>query len=47
MPSDRTVISDEQARQGVTGHGVRYVLSFGMFGAMLALVATFALLRWG
>jgi hypothetical protein len=29
------VIETTDARQGVTGHGVRYVLLFGTVGAML------------
>jgi hypothetical protein len=30
------VIETVEARQGVTGHGVRYVLLFGIVGAVLA-----------
>ena len=26
-----------EARQAVTGHNVRYVLAFGLFGAVIAL----------
>jgi len=29
------VVQTDQARQGVTGHHVRYVLGFGLFGAIL------------
>lgn len=32
------VTSTNRARQGVTGHGVRYVLIFGMAGAIIAFV---------
>ena len=31
------VISGVRARQGVTGHNVRYVLAFGLVGAIIAL----------
>jgi len=33
----RIVISDNDARGGVTGHNVRYVLAFGMTGVIAAL----------
>jgi hypothetical protein len=33
-----TVKSTDAARAGVTGHGVRYVLGFGLAGAVLAFV---------
>lgn len=36
QPVDR---STNQARSGVTGHNVRYVLGFGLGGAIAALVA--------
>lgn len=29
------ILNTVQARQGVTGHGVRYVLLYGTIGAML------------
>jgi hypothetical protein len=32
------VKSTDDARAGVTGHGVRYVLGFGLAGAVLAFV---------
>jgi hypothetical protein len=32
------VKSTDQARAGVTGHGVRYVLGFGLAGAVVAFV---------
>jgi hypothetical protein len=34
----RTVLLTDQARQGVTGHNVRYVLGFGLTGAVIAFV---------
>jgi hypothetical protein len=33
-------IGTEEARGGVTGHGVRYVLGLGLAVAVLALAAT-------
>jgi len=33
-----TVLPKEEARQGVTGHNVRYVLSFGLAAIALAFV---------
>jgi hypothetical protein len=30
----RTVLQADQARQGVTGHNVRYVLAFGLLSAI-------------
>jgi len=40
-PAAPVVLYGDDARQGVTGHNVRYVLGFGLFGAAagLALVA--------
>jgi hypothetical protein len=32
-----TVLPTDQARQGVTGHNVRYVLGIGLAGAMIGL----------
>jgi hypothetical protein len=39
----RTVLSKDEARQGVTGHNVRYVLGIGMTAAfvVLALIYVF------
>jgi hypothetical protein len=39
-PQQRPVVRGRQARQGVTGHNVRYVLGFGL--AMI--VAVFAII---
>jgi hypothetical protein len=33
-----TVLPTDQARQGVTGHNVRYVLGFGLAGAVIGVV---------
>lgn len=38
----QTARSASQARQAVTGHNVRYVLFFGILGAILALAAILA-----
>jgi hypothetical protein len=38
-------ISTDDARQGETGHGVRYVLIISLFLAVVALVAVFVFLR--
>jgi len=40
VPADRPVLSTTQARQGVTGHNVRYVLAAGLLG----VIAAFAVL---
>lgn len=42
------VVSTDAARQGVTGHNVRYVLGFGLFGIVVvfALLGTLAAYGW-
>jgi hypothetical protein len=35
------VTSGVRARQGVTGHNVRYVLGFGLAGAIIALTVLY------
>jgi hypothetical protein len=35
------VVSDIPERQGVTGHNVRYVLLWGLVGAVVALAAVY------
>ena len=37
-PPAPTVLPTDQARQGVTGHNVRYVLAFGLAGAVIGLM---------
>ena len=32
----RTVVTTQQARQGVTGHNVRYMLAFGLAAVVVA-----------
>jgi len=39
----RTVVPTEQARQGVTGHNVRYVLGIGIAAAVVAFAVLYAL----
>ncbi len=41
---DKTVLTEQDARQGDTGHGVRYVLGIGLFLAVLVMIGvlTFA-----
>jgi len=42
--SNRPVVeSTTEARQGVTGHGARYVLMFSLAGVVLAFVVIYAL----
>jgi hypothetical protein len=33
-----TILSTDLARQGVTGHNVRYVLAFGLAGTVIGFV---------
>lgn len=40
-PENRQVVSKVQARQGVTGHNVRYVLGFGLAAIVIAFVAVY------
>jgi len=39
----RTETSEVRARQVVTGHNVRYVLAFGIAGAIVALIVIYLL----
>ncbi len=39
----RTVVPTQQARQGVTGHNVRYVLGIGTAAVVVAFVVLYAL----
>jgi hypothetical protein len=38
----RTVLPKNEARQGVTGHNVRYVLGFGLVAIVVAFAAIYA-----
>jgi hypothetical protein len=35
------VVSTSRARQGVTGHNVRYVLGFGLVGVIIAFLIVY------
>jgi hypothetical protein len=37
----RTVVSTQQAREGVTGHNVRYVLGWGLAAVIVAFAIIF------
>lgn len=37
MSTDKLQLTTDQARQGETGHGVRYMLGYGIAFAVLAL----------
>ena len=40
-PQPRVVETTTQARQGVTGHNVRYVLTFGLAGVIVAFTVIY------
>jgi hypothetical protein len=35
VPQPQRVVTAQQARQGVTGHNVRYVLGYGLAGVII------------
>lgn len=39
----RTIVTSQQARQGVTGHNVRYVLGIGVAAAIVAFAVLYAI----
>jgi hypothetical protein len=39
---DRTVVSTQEAREGVTGHNVRYVLGIGLVATIIAFAVIYA-----
>ena len=41
-PRPRPVVSTTEARSGVTGHNVRYVLIFGILAVIVAFVVIYA-----
>ena len=41
MDDRRIRANSDQSRQAVTGHGVRYVLAFGLGGAVIAMVIVY------
>jgi hypothetical protein len=38
----RTVVSTQEAREGVTGHNVRYVLGIGLVAVIVAFAIVYA-----
>jgi hypothetical protein len=48
VPPVRTVLHTDDARQGVTGHNVRYVLGFGLASVVICfmLVGLLAIRGW-
>jgi hypothetical protein len=42
-PGERILESTTEARQGVTGHNVRYVLAFGTAGVILVFAIIYML----
>jgi hypothetical protein len=40
---NRTIVPAQQARQGVTGHYVRYVLGFGLAAVIVALAVVYVI----
>jgi hypothetical protein len=38
----RTVVSTQEAREGVTGHNVRYVLGIGLVAVVIAFAVIYA-----
>jgi hypothetical protein len=40
------VLPADQARQGVTGHNVRYLLGFGLAGAVIGFMVIGFLFAW-
>lgn len=45
MSTEQTQLSTDQVRQGETGHGVRYMLGYGIALTVLALGFTILFLR--
>ncbi len=43
MEHDKIETTTTEARQAVTGHGVRYVLGFSLVGALIAMAVVFFL----
>ena len=45
MSDPRQTKNEDEARQGVTGHGVRYVLSIGLGLVIIAFIVAYAIVR--
>lgn len=41
MAAQQPVLPARRARQGVTGHNVRYVLGFGLVGIIVAFIIVY------
>ncbi len=46
IENNRTVENTTEARAGVTGHNVRYVLLIGTFAVAALFVITYFVTRW-
>src|SRR5260370_695589 len=46
-PFAQVVLCGDDARQGVTGHNVRYVLGFGLLGAVVGLAVAAFVMGYG
>ncbi len=46
LEGDHIAETPVEARAGVTGHGVRYVLALSTIGAAVAVLAVLALFLW-
>jgi len=45
MAEPQQTKTEDQARQGVTGHGVRYVLSISLGLVIIAFIVAYAIVR--
>lgn len=45
MAQPQQIKSENQARQGVTGHGVRYVLSISLGLVIIAFIVAYVIVR--
>ncbi len=45
MAESKQVKTEDEARQGVTGHGVRYVLSVSLCLAIIAVLIAYVIVR--
>ncbi|MGE0423079.1 MAG: hypothetical protein AB7O88_12480 [Reyranellaceae bacterium] len=45
MAEPQQIKTQDEARQGVTGHGVRYVLGIGIGLVIIAFIVAYAIVR--
>lgn len=45
MAEPQRIKTQDEARQGVTGHGVRYVLGIGIGLVIIAFIVAYAIVR--